>query len=64
MKLWRYCNSLEFLGRGDWGLDLIKAKDLLLEDGYTKCDGYIHSLEEGKQPGCSEDETSAVLKKS
>ena len=49
------------IGIGDVtpGLGLIKAKNQLLEDGYTKCDGYIRSLEQGKlttQPGCTEDE--------
>ena len=53
------------IGIGDVtpGYGLIKAKNLLLETGYSNCDGYIRSLEEGRlttQPGCSEDETLEV----
>ena len=56
------------IGIGDVtpGVGLIKAKNQLLEDGYTKCDSHIRSLEEGRlttQPGCSEDETLEVRKK-
>ncbi|KAK3090302.1 hypothetical protein FSP39_010768 [Pinctada imbricata] len=54
------------IGIGDVtpGDGLIKAKNLLLEDGYTKCEGYIRDLEEGRlqtQPGCSEEETLEAM---
>ena len=45
------------------GVGLIKAKNELLNDGYTKCDEYIRDLEAGKlqtQPGCTEEETLEV----
>ncbi|KAK6169039.1 hypothetical protein SNE40_020167 [Patella caerulea] len=43
---------------------LIMAKNQLLDDGYTMCDGYIRDLEDGKlqtQPGCSEEETLEAM---
>lgn len=54
------------IGIGDVtpGAGLIKAKNNLLEDGYTKCDSFIRDLEEGKlqtQPGCSEEETLEAM---
>ncbi|KAL5018248.1 hypothetical protein ScPMuIL_003970 [Solemya velum] len=54
------------IGIGDVtpGTGLIKAKEMLLDDGYTKCDGYIRDLENGKlqcQPGCSEEETLEAI---
>ncbi|XP_048760931.1 DNA-directed RNA polymerase III subunit RPC1-like [Ostrea edulis] len=54
------------IGIGDVtpGAGLIKAKNNLLEDGYSKCDGYIRDLDEGKlqtQPGCSEEETLEAM---
>ena len=53
------------IGIGDVtpGIGLIKAKNELLNDGYTKCDEYIRELEAGKlqtQPGCTEEETLEV----
>ncbi|XP_021363401.1 DNA-directed RNA polymerase III subunit RPC1-like isoform X1 [Mizuhopecten yessoensis] len=57
------------IGIGDVtpGAGLVKAKNLLLEDGYSKCDGYIRDLHEGRlqtQPGCTEEETleACILK--
>ncbi|KAJ9598140.1 hypothetical protein L9F63_026756, partial [Diploptera punctata] len=49
------------------GQGLLMAKHQLLHAGYSKCDDYIKSLEEGRlqcQPGCSEEETlEAVILK-
>ncbi|KAK6965965.1 DNA-directed RNA polymerase III subunit RPC1 [Biomphalaria glabrata] len=50
------------IGIGDVtpGEGLIKKKEVLLNTGYSTCDGYIRDLEEGRlqpQPGCTEDET-------
>lgn len=46
---------------------LIQRKNNLLGDGYTRCDGYIRALEEGKlqsQPGCTiEESLEAVILK-
>ncbi|XP_071130930.1 DNA-directed RNA polymerase III subunit RPC1-like [Mytilus edulis] len=54
------------IGIGDVtpGQGLINAKNLLLDDGYRKCDGYIQDLQEGKlrtQPGCTEEETLEAM---
>ncbi|XP_048242877.1 DNA-directed RNA polymerase III subunit RPC1-like [Haliotis rufescens] len=54
------------IGIGDVtpGLGLIKAKNALLDDGYSNCDSYIRDLEDGKlqtQPGCSEEETLEAM---
>ncbi|XP_067671206.1 DNA-directed RNA polymerase III subunit RPC1-like isoform X1 [Haliotis asinina] len=54
------------IGIGDVtpGLGLIKAKNALLDDGYSSCDSYIRDLEDGKlqtQPGCSEEETLEAM---
>lgn len=57
------------IGIGDVtpGAGLIKAKNALLDNGYTKCNEFICDLEEGRlqtQPGCSEEETlEAVILK-
>ncbi|GFR13195.1 DNA-directed RNA polymerase III subunit RPC1, partial [Trichonephila clavata] len=50
------------IGIGDVtpGLGLLKEKQILLEQGYSKCEEYIRSLESGELetlPGCSEEET-------
>ncbi|GFT84690.1 DNA-directed RNA polymerase III subunit RPC1 [Nephila pilipes] len=50
------------IGIGDVtpGLGLLKEKQILLEQGYSKCEEYIQSLERGELetlPGCSEEET-------
>lgn len=45
------------------GHGLLKAKQDLLDDGYTKCDEYIEALKTGKlqqQPGCTAEETLEV----
>lgn len=49
------------------GIGLVKAKNRLLEEGYAKCDDYIHQLKAGLlqcQPGCTAEETleSIILK--
>ncbi|XP_029638657.1 DNA-directed RNA polymerase III subunit RPC1 isoform X1 [Octopus sinensis] len=54
------------IGIGDVtpGQGLINAKNQLLHNGYSKCDGYINDLNEGKlttQPGCSEEETLEAM---
>ncbi|KAK3608217.1 hypothetical protein CHS0354_039236 [Potamilus streckersoni] len=54
------------IGIGDVtpGIGLLKAKNQLLRDGYTKCDSYIRDLEEGKlqtQPGCTEEESLEAM---
>lgn len=46
---------------------LVRAKEKLLDDGYTKCNTYIEQLREGRlkaQPGCTEEQTleSVILK--
>ncbi|XP_037084098.1 LOW QUALITY PROTEIN: DNA-directed RNA polymerase III subunit RPC1-like [Pollicipes pollicipes] len=57
------------IGIGDVtpGTGLLKAKQLLLNEGYRKCDDYIRQLEGGRlqcQPGCTEEETlEAVILK-
>ncbi|XP_013774384.1 DNA-directed RNA polymerase III subunit RPC1-like [Limulus polyphemus] len=57
------------IGIGDVtpGTGLLKAKQKLLDDGYSKCEEYIQCLKEGKlqtQPGCTEEETlEAVILK-
>ncbi|PSN52693.1 DNA-directed RNA polymerase III subunit 1 [Blattella germanica] len=57
------------IGIGDVtpGQGLLRAKHELLQAGYSKCDEYIRSLQEGRlqcQPGCSEEETlEAVILK-
>ncbi|XP_055932368.1 DNA-directed RNA polymerase III subunit RPC1-like [Argiope bruennichi] len=50
------------IGIGDVtpGYGLLKEKQILLEQGYNKCEEYIQSLEKGELetlPGCSEEET-------
>lgn len=54
------------IGIGDVtpGQGLLKAKQDLLDDGYTKCDEYIQALHTGKlqqQPGCTAEETLEAL---
>ncbi|XP_028287346.1 DNA-directed RNA polymerase III subunit RPC1 isoform X1 [Parambassis ranga] len=54
------------IGIGDVtpGQSLLKAKQDLLDDGYTKCDEYIEALDTGKlqqQPGCTAEETLEAL---
>lgn len=54
------------IGIGDVtpGIGLINAKNKLLDNGYSKCDGYIADLNEDKlttQPGCSEEETLEAM---
>ncbi|XP_037611284.1 DNA-directed RNA polymerase III subunit RPC1 isoform X1 [Sebastes umbrosus] len=54
------------IGIGDVtpGQGLLKAKQDLLDDGYTKCDEYIEALHTGKlqqQPGCTAEETLEAL---
>ncbi|XP_067008979.2 DNA-directed RNA polymerase III subunit RPC1 isoform X1 [Anabrus simplex] len=57
------------IGIGDVtpGQGLLRAKHELLQAGYSKCDAYIRSMEEGRlacQPGCTEEETlEAVILK-
>ncbi|KDR18934.1 DNA-directed RNA polymerase III subunit RPC1 isoform X1 [Zootermopsis nevadensis] len=57
------------IGIGDVtpGHGLLRAKHELLQAGYSKCDDYIRSLQEGRlqcQPGCTEEETlEAVILK-
>ena len=53
------------IGIGDVtpGAGLLKAKQDLLDNGYTKCDEFIQRLEEGKlqtQAGCTAEETLEV----
>ncbi|KAG8185895.1 hypothetical protein JTE90_028895 [Oedothorax gibbosus] len=50
------------IGIGDVtpGYGLLREKKLLLEEGYSKCEEYIESLEKGELetlPGCDEEET-------
>ena len=54
------------IGIGDVtpGTGLLKAKQELLDAGYTKCDEYIRDLQEGRlqaQPGCTEEETLEAM---
>ncbi|XP_068736318.1 DNA-directed RNA polymerase III subunit RPC1-like isoform X2 [Montipora capricornis] len=57
------------IGIGDVtpGQGLLRAKDELLKNGYSKCDTFIQDFKEGKlqtQPGCSADDTlEAVILK-
>lgn len=57
------------IGIGDVtpGQGLLRAKDQLLSNGYSKCDNFIQDFKEGKlqtQPGCSADDTlEAVILK-
>lgn len=57
------------IGIGDVtpGQGLLRAKDELLKNGYSKCDNFIQDFKEGKlqtQPGCSADDTlEAVILK-
>lgn len=57
------------IGIGDVtpGENLIKRKNKLLKDGYTKCDEYIKAMAQGKlptQPGCTVEESlEAVILK-
>lgn len=57
------------IGIGDVtpGLGLLRAKQRLLNAGYTKCDEYIQKMAEGRlqcQPGCTAEETlEAVILK-
>ncbi|CAH1795117.1 unnamed protein product [Owenia fusiformis] len=54
------------IGIGDVtpGAGLLKAKYMLLDEGYSKCNEYIEDLKEGRlqtQPGCSEEETLEAM---
>lgn len=69
MASWYLMNRGFSIGIGDVtpGQGLLRAKNELLHDGYSKCDSYIRSMEEGRltcQPGCTQEETlEAVILK-
>lgn len=75
--MWRLSRMTSFylmnrgfsIGIGDVtpGQGLLRAKERLLSEGYSKCEGYIRAMESGRlqtQPGCSAEETleSVILK--
>ncbi|XP_034186947.1 DNA-directed RNA polymerase III subunit RPC1 [Osmia lignaria lignaria] len=72
--MWRLARMASFflmnrgfsIGIGDVtpGQGLLKAKQELLNAGYSKCTEYIRQMEEGRlvcQPGCSEEETLEAM---
>ncbi|KAF3423619.1 hypothetical protein E2986_12478 [Frieseomelitta varia] len=72
--MWRLARLASFflmnrgfsIGIGDVtpGQTLLKAKEELLNAGYSKCTEYIRQMEEGRlicQPGCSEEETLEAM---
>ncbi|XP_043579114.1 DNA-directed RNA polymerase III subunit RPC1 isoform X2 [Bombus pyrosoma] len=74
IAMWRLARMASFflmnrgfsIGIGDVtpGQGLLKAKEKLLNAGYSKCTEYICQMEEGRlvcQPGCSEEETLEAM---